>query len=170
MNRQEILEALRQLGELLTQPVEITVAGGAALIVAFNMDRPTADVDAIEAVPRVDQEFRRAVLETAELLELNEHWLNDSAKGFAHVLPPDFKKRRLHVGDFSHLHVYSLGRADLILMKLFAMRAQDLEDLQAMVPTKPEIAFVRDNLERLGHIRKDQALRIQLYLEQGEGK
>ncbi|MBI3890446.1 MAG: hypothetical protein HY303_02835 [Candidatus Wallbacteria bacterium] len=170
MNRDEILAALWQLGELLTQDVEITVAGGAALIVAFKIDRGTADVDAVEAVPRVDQEFRQAVQETAELLELNKHWLNDSAKGFADVLAPDFRKRRLHVGNFNRLRVYSLGRRDLILMKLFAMRAQDLEDLGLLAPSKEEIGFVRENLERLGRIRADQALRIRLYLEQGEGK
>lgn len=169
MNRQEIVQALKQLGKKLEVDVEITVAGGAALLMAFDLDRGTVDVDAVEAIPGLDESFRRAVREVADELELAPTWLNDSVKGYREVLASGYRERRRHLGDFNRLQVYALGRRDLILLKLFAMRAQDIEDLRSLEPTENEIEFVRENLERLSRVRPDRALAMELYLEQGEG-
>lgn len=169
MDRLEIVEALEQLGKRLEEEVEITVAGGAALLMAFDLERGTVDVDAVEAVPGLDEAFRRAIREVAEEMELAPNWLNDSAKGYVGVLASGYRKRRRHVGDFGRLRVHALGRRDLILLKLFAMRAKDVEDLRELKPTVEEIEFVRRNLERLSRIRPDRALAMQLYLEQGGG-
>lgn len=169
MNRKDIEDALSRLGERLEREVDITVAGGAALLMAFDLERGTMDVDTVEAVPGFDEPFRRAVRETADELELAPNWLNDSAKAYQEVLASGYRRRRRHVGDFGRLRVYALGRRDLILLKVFAMRAQDIEDLRELAPTKAEIAFVREHLERLSRLRPDRALAMRLYLEQGEG-
>jgi hypothetical protein len=51
------------------------------------------------------------------------------------VLPPDYADRLEHVGTFGHLTVRTISRRDLILMKLFGMRAEDVEDLRTLAPT-----------------------------------
>lgn len=145
----------------------LTIAGGAALLLAFKFERGTVDVDAVEAAPSFDDSFRAAVRDTATELELPPDWLNDSVKGYADLLEPGFRRRRRRVVDFGRLHVYALARRDLILMKLFAMRPQDLEDLRELKPTAAEFEFVRKSLDRVARFRKDKALAMQLYLDQG---
>ena len=83
------------------------------------------------------------------------------------MLPPDYRSRLEEVATFENLRVLRLGRLDLIVMKFFALRPQDLEDLAALVPRADEIEFVRGQLERMARARPDRAFRMQLYLDQG---
>lgn len=64
--------------------------------------------------------------------------------------------------------VYCLARQDLILTKLFAMRAADIEDLEFLSPTHDEIRYVRGELARVSRFHPKAALAISLYLDQGE--
>lgn len=43
MTRDELVEALRRLGELLPEKAQIVIAGGAALILGDYVDRGTSD-------------------------------------------------------------------------------------------------------------------------------
>ena len=52
-------------------------------------------------------------------------------------------------------------------MKLFAMRPEDIEDLQGLSPTEMEVEYVRHELERIHRFNPGAALQISLYLEQG---
>lgn len=164
-----MLHYLTLLGERLTTEVEITVGGGAALILAHGGKRQTGDIDALLAAPPVDASLRQAISAVAEEEELPVGWLNDAAKGFLDVLGEGFLERRLLLGRFGLLSVFCLSRQDLILTKLFAMRAPDIEDLRFLAPTREEMESVRGELERLHRISSKAALAISLYLEQGEG-
>ena len=95
MTRDEILSCLELLGGRLEQPVEITIAGGAALILAHGPDRQTADVDALLATPPFEQTMRRAIASVSADEELPGGWLNDAAKGFIDVVGPGFTARRI---------------------------------------------------------------------------
>lgn len=53
-------------------------------------------------------------------------------------------------------------------MKSFALRDEDLEDIEQMAPMAEEIGFVRNQLDRIARTRPDRALKMQLYLDQGE--
>ncbi|HEX8672925.1 MAG TPA: DUF6036 family nucleotidyltransferase [Longimicrobium sp.] len=163
MERSELIQALERLGTLCAPGTEIVLAGGAALILAGYIDRG----DVIHSDPKLsDLEDVLAIV--AEERDLPGAWLNDGVKAWADVLPPDFLDRLEEVGVFTNLCVRWLGRLDLLVMKCFALRAQDLDDISAMAPVEEEIAFVRGQLGRIARTRPDRALRMQLYLDQGD--
>jgi hypothetical protein len=170
MTRDEMLRYLSLLGERLPKSVEITVGGGAALILAHGGERQTGDIDALLSAPPLDPVLRQAIVAVANEEELPEGWLNDAAKGFLDVLGEGFLERRVFLEKYGKLSVYCLSRQDLILTKLFAMRAADVEDLQFLAPTREELDYVRGELERLDRFHPKAALAISLYLDQGEGR
>lgn len=119
------------------------------------------------ARPRL-AEIRDLIDQVAEERGLPTAWLNDAMKGWADVLPRDFHDRLFAIGSFNRLSLYSLGRPDLVLLKLFSMRAEDIEDLRTLEPTEEDLRFVEAQLPRIARQHPKQALRIQLYLEQGQ--
>ena len=169
MTRDELLEALRRLGELLPEKAQIVMAGGAALILGDYVDRGTGDGDVVYADPPLVQ-LRSAIQQVAQERGLSPLWLNDGVKAFGDVLPDDFDQRTDRMGTFGNLRVLLLGRMDLILSKFYGGRVVDLADLDAMKPSDEEIEFVLAQLDRIARFRPDKALRMQLYLEQGAGR
>ncbi len=135
------------------------------MILAGYIDRDTGDSDAIWSNPKLSL-LQHSIEEVAEELELKPDWLNDGIKAYANLLPNDFRTRCVAVGMFGNLTVQMLGRRDLILMKLAAMRPRDLDDVHVMNPTAGEISFVESQLERISDTDPKAALRIQLYLRQ----
>jgi hypothetical protein len=168
MRRDDFLHAFELLGSRLPDPVHVIVAGGSALILAGYIDRDTGDGDLIETSPKLST-FERYIREVGEELLLPEHWLNDGARAWHDLLPPDFHTRITSVRTFGNLTVDRLSRQDLILMKLAAGRPRDLDDVAVLAPTPQEIAFVQSQLERINSFNPGHAMRIQLYLEQGAG-
>lgn len=141
--------------------------GGAAGVLCRWLDRTTGDIDVAVAHPRL-AEFQIPIVEVAEKLGLPENWLNDGAKAFAEVLPPDFQSRLVLVGNFGKLRVTSISRKDLILLKFYGFRAEDFGDLKKLAPTEDEIAFVRGELVRIATFNEKRAHQIELYLAQGD--
>jgi hypothetical protein len=86
VDREQILEALRELGSTLARrgvTGEMYLVGGAAIALAFDERRSTRDIDAVFEPKLIVYE---AAAEVAERLELPPGWLNDAVKGF---LVPD---------------------------------------------------------------------------------
>lgn len=167
MQRDDFLHAFRLLGARFPTPVRLVIAGGSAMILAGYIDRDTGDGDVIEMSPKLS-ELRRYIEEVAEELGVKADWLNDAVRAWRDLLPPDFHRRLEPVGTFGHLTVERLGRNDLILMKIAAARPRDLDDLQVLKPTADEIAFVKGQLDRIAAWDVKSAMRIDLYLQQGE--
>lgn len=167
MNRTDLEFALERLGARCPPGSEIMLAGGSALILGGYINRGTSDGDVIHADPRL-AELRSHIAAVAEELDLPPGWLNDGVKAWAGVLPPDFRNRLEDVGTFGNLRVRRLGRLDLLVMKFFSLRAVDLDDLDELGPTAEEVAFVRGQMERISTLFPDGALRVSLYLDQGE--
>jgi hypothetical protein len=65
------------------------------------------------------------------------------------VLPRDWRSRRVWVGMWGRLRVFSIGRSDLVAMKVLAGRPQDVEDLRALRLTGDDVDFVRRYLGTL---------------------
>ena len=170
MDKRELLKALQALDTRLTSPCDLILVGGAAMILHFGAPRATHDIDVLVLRGNVD-DLRRAVKSVAQEYDWSEDWLNDAAKGFADILPPDFY-HRLVLLPFSlkYLHIYVLGRSEQAAMKIIALREQDLEDLELLLPEMAEtdkdvlIAI----MNHVAAFRVDWAQRIKYFLlEQG---
>ncbi len=129
LDRQEILAALRALDEELgTAGVrgEVFVVGGAAMALAYNARRATADVDAVFAPTT---EVRTAVRGVADRMSLPPDWLNDAVKSFL----PGEDPERIGVYEGDHLSVAAASPRFLLAMKLLASRVErDTDDIKAL--------------------------------------
>jgi hypothetical protein len=129
LGRNELLNAFELLDdELGSMGVEadLFVVGGAAMAVAYDARRATADVDAV-FVP--SKEVRIAALRVAEKLGLEENWLNDGAKGFI----PGEDAERVEVYEGTNLHVAAASPRFLLAMKLMAFRIErDIDDIKSL--------------------------------------
>jgi hypothetical protein len=161
-----MVNALRELGKRCQIECELVLVGGAAAIRCGYLQRATNDIDVIEASPALST-LVDLLRQVADELGLSETWMNDGARAFRDVLPADFRERLIEVGRFGTLHTFAVSRVDFILLKLFAFRAVDFEDLRELRPTREELAFVRGELPRLARFNARQAHLIELYLEQG---
>lgn len=86
LTKDHILSAFQALSRELERtgsPVELAVAGGAAMVVLFNARESTRDVDAAVIAGNA-QELRSASQRIAQSFGLPDDWLNDSVKGFMH--------------------------------------------------------------------------------------
>ncbi len=160
----ELRRALTALGALCERPAEILLAGGAALVLAGHTTRGTDDGDVVAATPPLT-ELAGHVARVARELALVPTWLNDNVSRYADALPADYRDRCIEIGTFGLLTVSALGRNDLILLKLLALRAQDMDDLDALRPTDAELGFVVWHLPRLAERYPDRVVRIRYYLD-----
>jgi hypothetical protein len=180
LDKNLILEALRRTGDRLAWPheVEVVIVGGAAgmILGLWRPERVTEDADIAEISP--PHQPRRALLAaaraTAEELGLSLHWLNDDfiAFGALDTLPDDWRMRCVEIGRFGQLRVVSPGKRDLLAMKVYAGRPQDIEDVMSCLPcmTRDDLDFIRDYLTSLDqphrrHIDPGQLERAKAILE-----
>jgi len=106
---------------------EVGLCGGAVMCLVFEARRATKDV---EAIFKPTRGIRKAARVVASKFGLPEDWLNDAAKGFFHVDPPQEEAMNL-----SHLRVWA-PRADYMLaMKCVAARfdAHDRDDVRFLI-------------------------------------
>lgn len=138
------------------------------MILHFGATRATRDLDLM--VLRGDvAELRKAALTVAGQRSLPEDWLNDAVKGFSDLLPPDFYHRLVALPFvFQKLHLYALGRPEQAAMKIVALREQDLEDLELLLPAMSDAD--RDTLwsivNHVGKIRPELAQKMKFFLEE----
>jgi len=172
MDKSLLINALKELDRQVTYHFKIVIVGGAAMIIHFGATRATRDVDAIVEGDNL-REIKNASKIVAEKFELDDDWLNDSVKGFANILPPDFHKRitKLEL-DLYNLEIFVLGIAEQLIMKIVALREQDLEDIEVLLPqlTEKDKQTVIDNMHYINKIRPDWAQKIQYFLEEQEWK
>lgn len=168
MESQELIEVLRKLDKHLSVPLDLILIGGAAMILHFGAQRATRDVDVLVLQGNVT-ELRKAVKAIAVEHGLPENWLNDAAKGFADILPPDFRQRLVFLDfGFRHLRLYVLGRPEQVALKIIALREQDLEDLEVLLPqlSETEKRVVVGIMHHVSKFRPDWAQRMQYFLEE----
>ena len=168
MEKHELAEVLHRLDELLSSSFELIVIGGAAMILHFGASRATRDIDVL-VLTGSEAELRKRAKDVAYEYDLPKEWLNDAAKGFAVILPPDFGKRlSILPFSFQHLKLYALGTAEQVAMKIVALREQDLEDLELLLPqlSDEEKSTLIAIMNHVGQFRADWALRIQYFLEE----
>ncbi|MHB8378608.1 MAG: DUF6036 family nucleotidyltransferase [Acidimicrobiales bacterium] len=129
LGRRELLQALaeldQELGNLKVRG-EVFIVGGAAMAIAYNTRRATADVDAV-FVP--SSEVLTAASRVAEKLNLEPDWLNDGAKAFM----PGEDKDQIGVYEGQNLSVAAASPQYLLAMKLMASRVErDQDDIREL--------------------------------------
>ena len=83
--RSEIEEGLKRLGELAQARgihIQLTLVGGAVMVLRFNARSSTRDIDAVILEPREARLVRELAKSVAEEFDWTEDWLNDGAKGY----------------------------------------------------------------------------------------
>lgn len=83
--RQEIEDGLKRLGELALAKgfhIQLTLVGGAVMVLRFNARPSTRDIDAVILEPREARLVRELARSVANEFEWAEDWLNDGAKGY----------------------------------------------------------------------------------------
>lgn len=168
MDKQELINVLSRLDKQLSSAFDVVIVGGAAMILYFGALRATRDVDVL--VLKGDaSELREAAQDIAQDYDLPVTWLNDGAKGFASILPPDFAQRLTRLDySFEHLRLYALGRPEQTAMKIIALREQDLEDLELLLPqlSSAEQKTVVNIMHHVSQFRTDWAQRMRYFLEE----
>jgi len=84
-SREEIQEGLKRLGELAQIQgfhIQLTLVGGAVMVLEYRARQSTRDVDAVIISPREARLVRVLAKRVAEELDWPEDWLNDGAKGY----------------------------------------------------------------------------------------
>ncbi len=168
MDKHELIEVLQELDQHLSASFDVILIGGAAMVLHFGASRATRDVDVL--VLRGDlTELRQAVKTVAGERGLPEDWLNDAAKGFADILPPDFYHRLVPLTViFHHIRLYALGQPEQVALKIIALREQDLEDLEILLPQMSEAdrAVMVGIMNHISTFRPDWALKIRYFLQE----
>ncbi len=170
MDRSELVQLLLELDQKLTSRCDVILIGGAAMILHFGAARATSDIDILiirgETAP-----LRLAIKAVAQAHHLPENWMNDAAKGFADILPPDFYHRLTALAIQSrNLRLYVLGRPEQAAMKIVALREQDLEDLELLLPEMTDVdrQVLVNIMHHVSTFRPDWAQKIRYFLmEQG---
>lgn len=124
--------------------LEAIVVGGSALGLLGVTDRQTRDFDILH--PELSQEMALAAQEFAarkrsEGVELEDNWFNNGPIQLAEILPDGWRERVRAVFTGAALRLTTLGRADLLKTKLFALcdRGTDLADCIALRPGIEEL-------------------------------
>ncbi|MDP2370010.1 hypothetical protein [Rhodoferax sp.] len=139
LKKEDILRGLRKIDEMAVSAgvlVDLSVYGGAALAIAFNIRHATRDVDAV--VHGAPEFLRLAARKVANEESWPEDWLNDGVKGFT----SSNEKMRL-MEDFAAspaggLRIHTPAPEYLFAMKCMAMRPEgiegshDISDIEAL--------------------------------------
>lgn len=130
--------------------IRIVLVGASAGILTGQLPRgrTTVDCDVLSVAPaEAEAALLRAADAVAEELGLPPSWFNTDVQLLRHALPDGWEARCTVVHPGDALEVRAIGRIDLLCMKVYAGRAQDLEDLRSMSPTRDELRFASSYVE-----------------------
>jgi len=124
--------------------LEAVVIGGSALALLGVTTRPTQDVDILAPVlpaPIAEAAQAFAMEQRRGGIELIDSWLNNGPIQLGEILPNGWQLRVQPAFQGQALVLTTLGRADLLKTKLFALcdRGTDLADCVALAPIAEEI-------------------------------
>jgi len=149
MDESEAMQAFaavdRHLGATRIAVVDVLLIGSSAGLLTGQLPRhrTTTDCDVMDIRPATAEGL---LLNAAEAVArergLSRSWLNTDAQMLRHALPEGWRTRTVTVFLGQAIRVMAIGRVDLICMKVYAGRAQDMDDLRCMKPSEDELGLV----------------------------
>jgi hypothetical protein len=116
----------------------------------------------VDDLPQDREAVLVAAAQAGRALSLPGSWLSEDVGLHAWTLPEGWEGRRVLVGTFARLRVYTASRPDLIAMKFIAHCERDLEHLAQMNVGQAELPFVLRYLEALMRQYPGEAARIEM--------
>ena len=157
LNREILQKSLKLLGDILeseqTEPLNLVVCGGSALLYCEYVYRTTKDVDVvglgygeknIGASRPLPEILKKVSLRIARDLGLDENWLNCGPSDLMQEGLPEGYLERAKTEKFgSKLMIHFLDRYDQIHLKVYACvdsgPGRHLDDLRVLKPTDAEM-------------------------------
>jgi hypothetical protein len=158
--RDQILEFLAEIDEMLDEAVPMEIIGGAAALLAYGARSPTKDIDSFVGI---DERIQRAASLVPHKIPLDRATVADPPYNY------EDRRQRLNM-PFRNLVVWVPERHDLLLMKAVRAARHDEEVIQEMHQAEPfdlEIIVERYN-EEMGQAIGDHKIldqQIQLIVE-----
>lgn len=128
LTKEDIIRGLRAIDVQARQArvlIDLSIYGGAALAIAFDMRVATRDVDAV--VHGRPDFLRKVAAEVAEAEGWPSDWLNDGVKGFTSHSEEMSLMREFEAAEGSGLRVHVPAPEYLFAMKCMAMRPEGIE-------------------------------------------
>ena len=165
LNSDEFARAFTALGKLRRSRTDLVLGRAGALILTGELARSTMDCDVLYSDPDMGRllDDIRAV---ANELHISAGWLNGSIQSYLDILPTNYRTRLRTLPTSGNLYISVLHRQDAIVMKLFAGRPRDLEDVAVLGPTTADIDFAQRELPRLRRIDERRARNMETALDQ----
>lgn len=168
MDKNDLIKVLDELDKHLSSSFDLILIGGAAMILHFGASRTTRDVDVLILKGELS-DLRQAIKTVADERELPEDWMSDAAKGFADIFLPDFYHRLVPLDyEFFHIRLYALGLPEQVALKIIALREQDLEDLELLLPrlSTSDKEVLLGMMNKMEAFRPDWAQKMRYFLEE----
>lgn len=121
----DVLRYLRDLGGEVREPTQATIGGSIALIMRDLIVRATEDIDVVNDIPHSIRELHGAL---QRMQERHDLMLGHFA---SHYLPAGWEHRTTSLGIFGQLNVRLIDAVDVLIDKLFSLRARDFVDIRA---------------------------------------
>lgn len=139
LSKEDIVLGLRKIDEMAKRDgvvVDLSIYGGAALALAFDMRSATRDVDAV--IKNHSQSLREYIMKVSEELEWPEDWLNDGVKGFVSASEKMNAMQEFNPTQEGGLRISLPTGEYLFAMKCMAMRPEgvdgshDISDIEGL--------------------------------------
>ncbi len=138
-NPEQLTHFFEELGRRYTQPAQIYLFGGSALLL-IGSRRETVDVDFTLSATREVESLRQAIAFLAAEQGLD---LEESIPSEFMPLPAGANERHRLIGQYGSIQVYMLDPYSIALMKIDRAFETDMQDVQFMIQTgQIELGFL----------------------------
>lgn len=145
-----MISAFKALDKELSNPVQILVGGGAAMLLAHNVPLSTMDIDGLLVKTEVTPaELDVLVKKVAAKLKINPHWFNSYFSTFTYTIPPDYQERLIKIYEGKNLKVFAFGLEDLLIMKCFSGREKDIGHARALAKRGADLDIAETHIQKL---------------------
>lgn len=142
-----MIQAFKALDQKVKKTIEFLVGGGAALLLAHEVNLTTHDVDGlILSSEMTPSELDPLIKQVGRELGIGAHWYNSYFSSFTYTLPKSFRSRLKQVYQGKKIKVWALGKEDLLIMKCFSGREKDIGHARALLRHETNVELVEEQL------------------------